>query len=201
MIPIKDFCTSAISNQIILSSLSQKQIIFVSIAMTALSRCLPAITRSNWHRDGEAWYGGRWFAVKSTVIPRIGMELGLLFLLKKQGCLPQSIKSAIIYSVYYRISIGTFFLEPIVRKIASSMLSEKKFDWFEHKFLVSPEQKAFHVLYPHGSVDPGKDALITLAIPAITWTLAPLPVLGLQLIFFIFLIKAIAQEAIQKLRC
>ncbi|MDP1879852.1 MAG: hypothetical protein Q8K60_02790 [Parachlamydiaceae bacterium] len=184
----KDFCTSFVSNQIILNTASQKQILLTSIVMAALSRIAPAITRSNWHNEGESWYGGRWFAIKTTIFFRIGLEVGLLHCLKKRGSFSHSLKSTALFSILSRVIIGTFLLEPIIRTISSNLFNEKKFKWFEDKFLISPEQKNFEVLFG-GKVNAGKRTLITMPLPATPLLFIPLPIQGALLSSFLLICK------------
>lgn len=140
MIPLKDFCSCVISNGFALPTLPIQYSLLTSIAIAAMSRYLPAITRSRWNDDGQSWYEGRWFGIKFTIIPRIALEYSLLYLLKKQGCFPYFVNEALLYSAFSRIVVGTYFLEPTVRFIASSILSEDNFNWFAGKFLDSTEQ-------------------------------------------------------------
>ncbi|HEX4839432.1 MAG TPA: hypothetical protein VFU89_03200 [Rhabdochlamydiaceae bacterium] len=140
MIPLKDFCSSIIANHFALPTIPIQYSLLTSIAIAAMSRCLPAITRSEWHDDGISWYMGRWVGIKFTIIPRIALEYCLLYLLKKQGYFPCSINAALLYSAFSRIVVGTYFLEPTVRFVASSVLSEDNFKWFAGKFLDSAEQ-------------------------------------------------------------
>jgi hypothetical protein len=140
MIPLKDFCSSVISNGFVLPTMPMQYSLLTSIAIAGMSRYLPAITRSSWDDDGQSWYKGRWFGIRFTIIPRIALEYSLLYLLKKQGCFPYSVNEALLYSAFSRVVIGTYFLEPTVRFVASSILSKDNLNWFERKFLDSIEQ-------------------------------------------------------------
>jgi len=182
MIPLKDFCTSVISNGFALPTLPIQYNLLTSIAIAAMSRYLPAITRSNWHNSGQSWYCGRWFGIKFTIIPRIALEYSLLYLLKNQGCFPYSVNEALLYSAFSRIVVGTYFLEPTVRFVASSVLSVDNFKWFVGKFLNSTEQSNL-IEGERYIANWEKRVILLLPILPAGNIFVPLPFQGLFLIF------------------
>lgn len=182
MIPLKDFCSSVISNGFALPTLPIQYSLLSSIAIAAMSHYLPAITRSDWNDDGQSWYEGRWFGIKFTIIPRIALEYGLLYLLKKQGCFSYSVNEALLYSAFSRIVVGTYFLEPTVRFVASSILSEDTFNWFKCMFLDTTEQSNLIDKPVRYIASWEKRVILLLPILPKENIFVPLPVQGLFLI-------------------
>ncbi len=190
MIPLKDFCSSVISNGFVLPTMPMQYSLLTSIAIAGMSRYLPAITRSSWDDDGQSWYKGRWFGIRFTIIPRIALEYSLLYLLKKQGCFPYSVNEALLYSAFSRVVIGTYFLEPTVRFVASSILSKDNLNWFERKFLDSIEQ--INLIKPERYISSWeKRVIILLPILPKGNIFIPLPAQGLILIGIVKLFNAL----------